>query len=157
MDKKLREEFWNAFTKSPFIMMRLEAAAGQAVHAEPMTAQLDHDALHTIWFFASRKNRLAAGGKAMGQFAAKGHDLFACLSGTLAEEANQARIDRHWSREVEAWFPGGRNDPELMMLRFEIEDAEVWTADPGLLGSFKLLARSAIRTSEMGEHATGLV
>ena len=154
MKKELVQDFWHAFEKSPFIMIRCEDAGG---HAEPMTAQLDADARHTIWFFAARGNRIAAGGKAMGQFAAKGHDLFACLAGTLVEETDPARFDKRWSKQVEAWFPGGRNDPNLMMLRFDIEDAEVWTVEPGLLGTFKMLTGDAIRTSEMGQHEAGLV
>lgn len=154
MKKELREEFWKAFEKSPFIMIRLDSAGG---HAEPMTAQLDRDALHTIWFFASRDNRIAAGGRAMGQFSAKGHDVFACLAGNLVEETDQSRIDKQWSKEVEAWFPGGRDDPKLMMLRFEIDDAEVWTVEAGLFGTLKLLTGSAIRSDEMGKHAVGLV
>jgi general stress protein 26 len=154
MKKELVEEFWQAFEDSPFIMMRLDSAGG---HAEPMTAQLDKEARHTIWFFAARGNRIATGGPAMGQFAAKGHDLFACLAGTLVEETDPARIDKHWSKEVEAWFPEGRNDPNVMMLRFEIDDAEVWTVDASLFGTFKMLTGSAIRTSEMGQHDVGLV
>ena len=154
MKKELREEFWHAFEKSPFIMLRLEGAGG---HAEPMTAQLDKEAVHTIWFFTSRDNRIATGGRAMGQFSAKGHDVFACLAGTLVEETDQARIDQHWSKEVEAWFPQGRNDPNLMMLRFEIDDAEVWTVELGLFGTFKMLTGSAVKSSEMGQHATGRV
>jgi general stress protein 26 len=154
MKKELREEFWHAFEKSPFLMIRLDSAGG---HAEPMTAQLDRDALHTVWFFASRTNRIAAGGLAMGQYASKGHELFACLAGNLVEETDRSRREKHWSKEVEAWFPKGRNDPDLMMLRFEIDDAEVWTVDPGVLGTFKMLTGSAIRSSELGEHAVGLV
>jgi len=154
MKKELREEFWHAFEKSPFIMLRLESASG---HAEPMTAQLDKEAIHTIWFFTSRDNRIAAGGPAMAQFSAKGHDVFACLDGNLVEETDQARIDKHWSKEVEAWFPEGRNDPNLKMLRFEIEDAEVWTVELGLFGTFKMLTGQEVKSSEMGQHAKGLV
>lgn len=154
MKKELREEFWRAFEKSPFIMIRLDAAGG---HAEPMTAQLDPDALHTIWFYASRDNRIATGGRAMAQYASKGHDLFACIAGTLVEETDPARREKHWSKEVEAWFPDGRDDPKLMMLRFEIDDAEIWTVDPGILGTFKMLTGGAIRSSELGQHAVGLV
>jgi general stress protein 26 len=158
MKQELVDEFWHAFAKSPFIMIRLDAPSGSTGgHAEPMTAQLGKDARRTIWFFASRDNRIAAGGRAMGQFSAKGHDLFACLAGTLVEETDPARIDKHWSKEVEAWFPNGRHDPQLMMLRFEIDDAEVWTVDASLFGTFKMLTGSAIRTSEMGQHEVGLV
>lgn len=154
MEKKLRDEFWHAFEKSPFIMIRLENSGD---HAEPMTAQLDRDAHHTIWFFTSRDNRIAGGGKAMAQFSGKGHDVFACLSGNLAEETDRARFDKHWSKQVAAWFPKGRDDPNLLMLRFEIASAEVWTADPGLVGTFKLLTGNAIRSDEMGKHEVGLV
>lgn len=154
MDKKLREEFWHSFEKSPFIMIRLENQGG---HAEPMTAQLDKDAHHTIWFYTSRQNRVATGGKAMAQFSGKGHDVFACLSGTLVEETDRARFEKHWSKQVEAWFPGGKNDPQLVMLRYEIDSAEVWSVDPGLVGKFKLLTGQDVKPSEIGEHAVGLV
>ncbi len=154
MEKKLREEFWHAFEKSPFVMIRLEDVGG---HAEPMTAQLDRDAHHTIWFYTSRGNRIAAGGSAMAQFASKGHDVFACLKGRLVEETDRGRFERHWSNAVESWFPEGRNDPNVMMLRFEIENAEVWTADLGIAGTFKLLTGSTVRPDEMGDHAVGLV
>jgi general stress protein 26 len=122
-----------------------------------MTAQLHRDAHHQIWFYASRQNRIAAGGHAMAQYSSKGHDVFACLSGTLVEEIDDAIIDKHWNRYAETWFPGGRNDPNLMMLRFEIAEAEVWTADPGVIGRFKLLTGSKVSSDELGEHAVGLV
>lgn len=154
MKKELREEFWKSFENSPYVMIRLESGGG---HSEPMTAQLDRDAHHMIWFFTSRGNRIAAGGRAMAQFIAKGHDLFACLSGTLMEEVDQTMFDRHWSRAAEAWFAGGREDPNVMMLRFEIDNAEVWTADPGVIGKFKLLTGSKVSAEEIGEHAVGIV
>ena len=62
MKKELRDEFWTSFEDSPYVMIRLEGIGG---HAEPMTAQLDRDARHTIWFFTTRNNRIAAGGAAM--------------------------------------------------------------------------------------------
>jgi len=82
MTPEIREEFWKSFGKSPFIMLGLTSMPG---HSEPMMAQLDREAHHQIWFFTSRGNRVASGGPAMAQFASKGHDVFACLSGTLVE------------------------------------------------------------------------
>lgn len=154
MDKDIRETFWKAFQTSPFIMMKLENASG---HAEPMTAQLDKDAHHAIWFFAKRDNRIAPGGAAMGQVMTKGHDVFACLSGTLVEETDAAIRDKQWNNAVEAWFPGGKQDPSVVMLRFDIEDGEVWTSDMGLTGAFKLLTGKPISSDEVGDHAVGAV
>jgi len=154
MDKDTRETFWKAFADSPFIMMRLE---GSNEHAEPMTAQLDRDAHHAIWFFLARDNRIAAGGAAMGQVATKGHEVFACLSGVLMEETDKSIRDAQWNTVVEAWFPNGKDDPNVLMLRFDIKDSEVWTSDMSVKGKFKMLTGMPVKPSEAGEHATGPV
>lgn len=155
MDSKLRDEFWHALSDSPFVMIKRDGTPG---HAEPMTAQLDSDAHQAIWFFVSRGNRIAAGGGAMAQFASKGHDLFACLAGTLVEETRNDVWDKHWSRQTEAWFPNGRSDPDVMMLRFEIAEAEIWTVDPSLMGKLKQLTGAGTITPEQaGRHEVGTV
>ena len=154
MKTEIREEFWHAFEDSPYCMIRLEGASG---HSEPMTAQLDRDARHEIWFFTTRDNRIGTGGQAMAQVMSRGHDVFACLMGELVEENRQEIWDKHWGRPAEAWFPEGREDPNVIMLRFEIAEAEVWTADPGLMGKLKLLTGSRIEPGEAGDHAVGRV
>lgn len=154
MNHELQIDFWESFQQSPFIMMRLQ---GSTEHSEPMTAQLDKDAHHTIWFFTTRDNRIAAGGKAMGQVATKGHHIFACISGTLVEETDQKRRDKHWDNTVESWLPGGRQDPNVVMLRFEIHDSEVWKADTSIAGKLKRLTGRPIDPAGAGEHAVGAV
>ncbi len=150
MTETIRTEFWKAFEHSPFVMVSLN---GDHAHSLPMTAQLDREADHAFWFYASKDNRLAKGGAAMAQFVAKGHDLFACIAGTLREETDPAVIDRYWSKQVEAWYDGGRNDPNLLMLRFDLDDAEIWTADMGVKGLFKLMTGKKIDPQEAGRHA----
>ena len=154
MDKKVQETFWKAFASSPFIMMRLQGASG---HAEPMTAMLDKSAHHTIWFYARRDNRIASGGPAMGQVMTKGHDVFACLSGSIVEEADAARRKDMWNNAVEAWFPDGKDDPDVVLLRFDIADGEVWTSEFGLKSTYKLMTGKPIDADEAGHHALGAV
>lgn len=147
---EIKQRFWKSLSASPFLMVGLEE---EQQHSAPMTAQLDPDADHCFWFYTSKGNRLATGGPAMAQFAAKGHDLFACVSGTLSEESDPAVIDRYWSKEVEAWYPEGRDDPSLLMLRFDLGTAEIWEADLSVKGLFKLLTGGDIRAEERGSHA----
>ncbi|GFE73634.1 pyridoxamine 5'-phosphate oxidase family protein [Novosphingobium sp. TCA1] len=154
MESHVRERFWKAFAASPFMMIKLDAAHG---HAEPMTALLDKEAHHAVWFFCKRDNRIGGGGRAMGQVMTKGHDVFACLAGTLVEETDPAVRERHWSNAVEAWFPKGKADPSIVMLRFEVDDAEVWTSDVGITGLFKLATGGTIDPSRAGEHEVGAV
>ncbi|HEX7856423.1 MAG TPA: pyridoxamine 5'-phosphate oxidase family protein [Sphingobium sp.] len=150
MSDDIRTDFWKALEHSPFLMVHL---VGDHAHSVPMTAQLDKHANHAFWFYTVRDNRLARGGAAMAQFAGKGHDLFACISGTLREESNPEVIDRYWSNAVEAWYDGGRNDPRLLMLRLDLGEAEIWTADVGVKGMFKLMTGRHITPQETGKHA----
>ena len=147
---EIREEFWESIADSPFVMIALDSGHE---HSIPMRAQLDKDANSAIWFYTSRDNRLATGGPAMMQYAAKGHDLFACVSGNLTEETDPAIIDKHWSKPVEAWYEQGRQDPSLLMLRFDLGNAEIWEADPGVTGLFKMMTGMTMKGDEMGEHA----
>jgi len=154
VDKDIKETFWKAFQSSPFIMMRLE---GSSEHAEPMTAQLDKEAHHAVWFFLKEGNRIAKGGRAMGQVMTKGHDVFACIDGTLVPETDRARREKQWDNSVEAWFPNGLDDPSVLMLRYDIQDGEVWASEHGLKAGFKMLTGTKIEPHEAGEHALGPV
>ncbi len=128
-------------------------ATGEREHHIPMNAQLDKDADGAFWFFTSTDNRLAGGGPAMAQFASKGHNLFACISGTLVLESDRAVLDKLWNNGIAAWYEGGKDDPKLVLLRFDLTDAEIWTADPGIKGIFKLMTGLTMKEGELGQHA----
>jgi len=146
----LKQKMWDKMTAGPFLMVGL---TGQGTHSEPLTAQLDKDQVDTIWFFIGKDNRLAGGGRAMAQFVSKGQDFFACLDGAVRVDNDPAMIDKLWSRQVEAWFPGGKSDPNLALLRFDIDSAELWEADMSLGGMLKMLFGGKIRPDQEGSHA----
>lgn len=149
-DKQTVADFFKSLKSSPFVMIGLDDTPD---HSQPMTAQIDGDDRDTLWFFTGRDNRLAIGGPAMAQYVSKGHDLFACVSGTLTPDNDPVVIDRLWSNQVEAWFPGGKDDPNLLLLRFSLDNAEIWEADVSLSGMVKMMFGGTIRPSEAGSHA----
>jgi general stress protein 26 len=146
--QEIKRTFWIKLADSPFVMFGVDGA-----HAEPLTAQLDDDQVDTLYFFIGKDNRAAKGGPAMVQFVAKGHDFFACLSGTARIDNDFAQIDKLWSKQVEAWFPGGKDDPNLALLRFDIDSAEMWETDISLAGRVKMLFGGTIRSDEASSHA----
>jgi len=150
MTDDIRREMWKAMADSPYLMVGLQ---NSDEHHQPMTAQLDEQAHGQFWFYTNRQNTLAPGGPAMAQFAAKGHDLFACIRGRLVEETDPAVIDRYWSKQVAAWYDQGRDDPDLMMLRFELDDAEIWEADASITGLFRLMTGHRVKGEDLGDHA----
>ena len=148
--QEVAEKFLDKLKSSPFVMIGLES---DHQHSEPMTAQIDDDQPNTLFFFAGRDNRLAKGGAAMAQFASKGHDFFACLSGSVSHDDNRAQIDKLWNKAAEAYFPQGKEDPNLALLRFDVNSAELWEAEVSLGGKLKMLFGGTIKADELGSHA----
>lgn len=145
---ELKKDFWKRVESSPFFMISLTGHNG-----EPLTAQLDKDQVDTLWFFSGKDNRLAGGGAALAQFVSKGHDLFATLSGEVSIYNTPGMIDKLWSNKAEAWFPGGKTDPNLALLRFDIADAEIWETDLSLGGKLKMIFGGKIKPGDAGSHA----
>lgn len=145
----LKEKFWKSLADSPFIFLELDADPKTAV---PMTAQLDKDANGTIWFFTRKDHTFAQGGPATATFAGKGHEMFARFSGALSEEKSRERLEKQWNQVVEAWFPGGKDDPNLLMLRMDLGEAEIWNSDLGFVDNAKMLFGFDVREESREEH-----
>ena len=145
----LKDKFWHEMAGSSFVMLQLDAEPDSAA---PMTASLDKHANHAIWFFTGRDNRFAAKGAATATFASKGHDLFARFSGILVEETDKARLDKQWSNFVEAWFPGGKTDPNLLFLRMDLGQASIWSGELGMLTTAKMAMGMDVRGDVGGKY-----
>lgn len=149
-DDQIKRDMWKKMADSPFLMVGL---TDEHQHHEPLTAQLDEDQVDTLWFFVGKDNRVAKGGAAMAQFVSKGHDFFACLSGTITQDKDPAMIEKLWNKQVEAWFEGGKDDPNLALVRLDIDSAELWETDLSLSGRVKMLFGGSIKAGEAGSHA----
>ena len=138
--RTIEAKFWKALKSDPTIMLGLVGVDDG--RSQPMAALLDGE--HgPIWFFSARHTDLV---RAMGRrhtavahFASKGHHVFASLHGELALDDDRATIDRLWNRHAAAWYEGGKDDPDLQLLRFEPDDAQVWLSESSLIAGIKLL------------------
>ncbi|MDQ0465935.1 general stress protein 26 [Caulobacter ginsengisoli] len=123
---------WREIDKGRFGMLGL--VEGPPQHFQPMTAFAEPDN-GEIWFFTSATTDLARdaanGRQAMFVVQARDRELQACISGFLTLEQDKTRLDRYWSPMVAAWFPHGRDDPGIRLLKFACEDARVWISEQG--------------------------
>ena len=153
--EELEKKLWKAIKSDRTLMLGLDGA--EDGHTRPMTALLEHEGRGPLWIFTSTDNVLAqrtqAPQRAIATFASMGHDIFASLQGALVRDDDRAVIERLWNPFVAAWYEGGKDDPKLVLLRFDLTDAEIWTADPGLKGIFKLMTGMTMKEGELGQHA----
>jgi len=148
-DEELKQQFWESLADSPYLFLQLDSDPHTAV---PMTAALDEDANGAIWFFTGRDHAFARGGAATATFAGKDHDLFARFTGTLTEETSRERLEKEWSNFVEAYFPRGKDDPNLLMVRMDLSTAEIWNADVGLATTVKMALGHDVRDDTREDH-----
>ena len=109
--------------------------------SRPMTAMIDGDKDHgPLWFFTSKDSALvrAGAGPATATFVAKGHDLFARIEGHLAEATDPVMIEKLWNPFVAAWYDG-KDDPDIALLRLDLDHAEIWENASSLLAGIKAL------------------
>lgn len=127
---ELEAKFWNALAESPLVMLGLQGVEDS--RTRPMSAHLDG---HDIWFFAVRSEHLVEGlahsTRAVAAFASKGHTVFANIHGTLTLRDDRKVIDRLWTSNVAGWYKQGKDDPEVALLHFDTEKAEIWETQPG--------------------------
>jgi general stress protein 26 len=83
----------------------------------------------------------------------QGHDLFATVQGKLVKETSRERLDHFWSRPVEAWFPEGKDLPDVLLMRMELDQASLWDAHLGILGTVKMLMGADVRPDLAGHAA----
>jgi len=137
--EELTEKFWKAVKSDRVMMLGLSDA--DDAHTRPMTGLIDGDQ-GPIWFFTAKDNalyqQLSEPGSALATFTDKGHNLFACVHGTLSRDTDPATVDRLWNPFIAAWFEG-KDDPKLALLRLDPEEAEIWYDASSLVSAVKML------------------
>lgn len=101
--------------------------------SRPMAAlQVDEDG--TIWFFTKRSSPKVDqidhnDHRVNLAFASVSDADYVSVSGKAQELDDQAKVDELWNPQVKAWFPEGKEDPELTLLKVHIDMAEYWSAN----------------------------
>jgi general stress protein 26 len=107
-------------------MLVTRADVGQ-LRSRPMAlADVEEDG--TLWFLTQQDS-----GK-MDEIARDHHvnvamqstSKFVSVSGTVAPVEDRRKIDELWSEAWKAWFPGGKDDPSLVLLRVDADCGEYW-------------------------------
>ncbi len=139
----LESAFWTALKSDMTMMVGLDGVEDGLTR--PMTAQL-MDGSNAMWFFTSPENGIVAqidrGHRAIATFTSKGHDLFASVRGRIDIDRSRATIDKLWNSHVAAWYTGGKDDPDLVLLRLDPESAVIWKDASGIVAGIKSLLGS---------------
>jgi general stress protein 26 len=99
------------------------------LHSRPM-ATLQAEDEGALWFFTGRSTlkarEIAADPHVNLAYADGGHDTFVSVAGEARLVDDRAKAEELWNPLMKAWFPQGLDDPDLALMRVEVEEAEYW-------------------------------
>ena len=141
--QKIEDAFWKSLRSDMTVMLVL--CEDVEDRARPMTAQIDGDAdIGPIYFFGGKNSTLYqklgnSTHKAEFTHVPKGHELFAAVEGEVSVCHDNDVLERLWNPFVAAWYPGGKDDPNLALLKMEIGEAKVWLNGNSFVAGIKML------------------
>jgi len=99
-----------------------------------------------LWFFAERSSRkvqhLTTHPQVNVTFASS--DSWVSLTGRASVVADDAKKRELWNTVVEAWFPDGKDDPAIALLKVDGESAEYWDTPGGRVASVLSFAKAKV-------------
>ena len=128
------------------------------LHSRPMSSNGDIDSDGDIWFFTSasshKVSEIAKLPKVNLSFADPDNQRYVSVSGKAQLIRDRKKIEELWRPEFKIWFPEGKDDPEVALLRVNLEKAEYWDSPSSTIGYALSFVSSLITGKEpdMGEN-----
>jgi len=125
--------------------------------SRPMTT-MDIDAEGNVWFFTSRHTELVKdahrGDTVTLIYSDPQNNTYLSVSGTASIVESERRKDELWNMMTKAWFPGGKDDPDLAVLRVTTQEAAYWDSTSSKMVVFFSMLKAVVTgsTPDGGEH-----
>ena len=117
------------------------------LRSRPMaTQEIDFDG--ELWFFTSRQTHKAEeiekDNRVNVSYSAPEDNRYVAMAGTAELVDDRAKMKELWSPKYLAWFPKALEDPNLILLKVTVEQAEYWDATSSSLVEVLGLLKSLV-------------
>ena len=127
---------------------------GGDLHSRPMSVNGDIDPDGDLWFFTSASSHKVLEVKNSPRvnvsFADPKNQRYISISGTAELVRDRGKIEELWKPEFKMWFPKGIDDPDIALLRIDLQKAEYWDS-PSSTIAYVLNFASALVTGKQPE------
>ncbi len=137
-----------------FAMLTTTADTGR-MHARPMTTQqteFDGD----LWFIGGKDTEGVHDMRQRPQvnvsYSNPDDSEYVSITGTAELVEDRAKLDELWSDFYKTYFEGGKDDPNVQLIKINAHGAELWEG-PGKIKALYELAKGAI-TGQRGDMGT---
>lgn len=127
-------------------------------HSRPMSSNGDIDPTGDLWFFTGltshKVSEVAKSPKVNVSFAEPKNQRYVSVTGVAELVRDRKKIDELWRPEFKMWFPKGKDDPEVALLRISLEKGEYWDSPSSTIGYALSFVSSLVtgKEAEFGEN-----
>ena len=128
------------------------------LHSRPMSSNGQIEPNGDLWFFTGisshKVSEVADFPKVNVSFADPKNQKYISTSGTAELVRDRRKIEELWKPEFKMWFPEGKDDPEIALLRISLEKAEYWDSSSSTVGYALSFVSSLVtgKQPEIEEH-----
>jgi general stress protein 26 len=135
-------------------LMVITDARNGAFHGRPM-AVADVTESGELWFVTSRDSEKVREVHAVGRSVITGQQsgAYVSLSGNIETVDDRELVRKLWKDAWKVWFPDGKEDPQIVLLRFNPESGEYWSTS-GVAGIRYLFEAARALLSGERPHST---
>lgn len=148
MNKNDHERLRDTIKDIQFTMMTTIDSQGK-MHSRPMaTMAFDdvNDFEGVLWFFTKKDSvkvhEIELDKEVNLSYADPGSQRYVSVSGFASIEADKLRMMQFWKPTLKAWFPEGLDDPQLTLIKVEVDSAEIWDSPPSKVVKLVGIAKS---------------
>ena len=85
-------------------------------------------------------------------------NVYASITGKASAYHDAAKIAELWSEPMRGWFPKGKEDPNIRILKVTVDKAEYWDSPSSILTQAYAYARAVVtgersKDDDVNEHA----
>lgn len=118
-----------------------------SLRSRPMrNMQIKEDGV--IWFFtgyeSAKTHELQNDAHVNLSYANPDDQLYVSVSGRATISRDKAKIDELWNPAMKAWFPEGKDDPNIGLIKVTVDKAEYWDSPSSAMVHLYGMVKAAI-------------
>lgn len=121
------------------------------------TAKIDDDG--NAWFFTNEFSEtlqdVSHDNTVYLIYSHPGKNVYVNVRGTCSVVLDKKKIQELWNPILKAWFPGGKDDPKLCLLKVITEEATYWNSNAGNMTVYFRMLKAIANREKYSEGDVG--
>ena len=135
--------------------------SGGRAHARPLGVVSKSEEFDgTLWFITDRRSHkvdeIGHGAETSLTFQNDERGTYAHMRGRATVVEDRARLAELYTTDQRTWFPDGLDDPNMTLVRFDVEDADYWDGHASMARKLFAFAKSVVTGHPGRDGDTGV-